>query len=60
MLVFIPEFCFLTEFLTTLKKPMGQQGLLEAKPDFFLIIVFIRQTGAFVFRVYMSLTPASG
>lgn len=39
---------------------MGQQGLLEANPDFFLIIVFIRQTGAFVFRVYMSLTPASG
>lgn len=39
---------------------MGQQGLLEANPDFFLIIVFIRQTGAFVFRAYMSLTPASG
>lgn len=40
---------------------MGQQGLLEANPDFFfLIIIFIRQTGEFVFRVYMSLTPTSG
>lgn len=40
---------------------MGQQGLLQANPDFFfLIIIFIRQTGEFVFRVYMSLTPTSG